>query len=169
MVARAVWNLHALTAALLVALVLGGCADDLDHLGSVARRHGVSPSAIVRLDDAFAVGARANAGVEVVAFAAAGERWSAEVIAGDSGGEMVTHLVTMGGDTAHQWNSFFFGTAPKGASRVVVESFTGTGGQVVDGTWVLAFRERELAPDQLRWRVLDAIGGTISSGTGLTP
>jgi hypothetical protein len=146
--------------------MLGGCADDL---GSVARRHGVPSSAIVRLADDFAVGARASAGVDVVAFAAAGDRWSADVIAGDDGGEMVTHLVTMGGDTAQEWNSFFFGTAPKGASRVVVESLTATGGQVVDGTWVLAFRERELAPAQLSWRVLDAIGGIIASGTGLTP
>ena len=82
---------------------------------------------------------------------------------------MTTHLVTMGGETGEEWNSFLFGTAPEVASRVVVSGHTATGGHVADGSWVLAFRDRDLLPGQLTWSVLDAIGGVIASGTGISP
>ena len=168
MVAGAVRNVHALAAALLMAALLGGCADDL---GSVARRQAISAQSIVRLSDGFAVAARrAGGGVEVVAFAeVTGGGWAAEVIAGGRDGEMTAHLVTAGGETGQKWNSFFFGTAQAGASRIVVDGFAATGGQVADGAWVMAFRERDLAPHELTWRVLDANGGVIDSGTGITP
>lgn len=167
MVTRAVRHLHALAPALLWAALLGGCAGDL---GSVARQEKIPIPAIVRLSDAYAVAARpAGDDVEVVAVTAVtGSGWSAEVIAGGGGGEMSTHLVTMGGETGQEWNSFFFGAAPEGASRVVVDDLIGSGGQVEDGAWVLAFRHRDLVPHQLTWRVLDAIGGVIASGTGIT-
>ncbi|MEO7296761.1 MAG: hypothetical protein ABIZ57_11545 [Candidatus Limnocylindria bacterium] len=150
-----------------MATLLGGCADDL---GSVARQHGVATPAIVRLSDEFAVAARrAGDGVEVVAFTGLGDRWSAEIIAFDSGGEVTARLVTMGGTSGQEWNSFFFGTAPDAASRVVVDGFAGTGGQVADTAWVVAFRERDLSPHRLHWTVLDALGDVIASGTGITP
>ncbi|MGH2385855.1 MAG: hypothetical protein ACRDGB_12515 [Candidatus Limnocylindria bacterium] len=151
--------------------MLGGCADDL---GSVAGHQGIEAPSIVRLSDGFAVAARrVEHGVELVAFintAAAG--WSTDVIgsgSGGGGGEMATHLVSMGGETGQEWNSFFFGTASGVASRVVVDGIDATGGQVADGAWVLAFRDRDLVPGQLAWRALDAIGGVIDSGTGITP
>lgn len=166
MVDRPVRHVHALAAVLLAAL-LCGCADDL---GSVARQHGVAPSAIVRLSDEFAVAARRSGdGVEVVAFTGIGDRWSTEIIANDSGGEVTARLVTMGGTTGQEWNSFLFGTAPPASSRVVVDGLAATGGQVADGAWVVAFRERDLAPQRLTWRVLDAIGDVTASGTGITP
>lgn len=168
MVTGAVRHLHALAPALLWAALLGGCAGDL---GSVARQERIPIPAIVRLSDAYAVAARpAGDDVEVVAFTAVtGSGWSAEVIASGGGGEMSTHLVTMGGETGEEWNSFLFGRAPEGASRVVIDGLIGSGGQVANGTWVLAFRHRDLVPSQLTWMVLDAIGGVIASGTGITP
>ncbi|MGI8998396.1 MAG: hypothetical protein ACR2GO_01640 [Candidatus Limnocylindria bacterium] len=152
----------------MLVVLLGGCADDL---GSVARRQGISAMALIRLSEGFAVAARrAGERVEVVAFGAdQGGGWSAEVIAGGADGEMTTHLVTMGGETGQEWNSFLFGSAPNGASRVVMDTFGATGGQVVGGAWVLAIRSRDVAPHQLTWRVLDPIGGVITSGAGLAP
>lgn len=150
------------------AVLLGGYADDL---GSVAQRQGISAPALVRLSDGFAVAARpAGNRVDVVAFVADhGDGWSAEVIAGGSNGEMTANLVTMAGETGQEWNSFLFGSAPNGASRVVVDTLGATGGQVVGGAWVLALRVRDVAPHQLTWRVLDPIGGVITSGAGLAP
>lgn len=167
MVDRAVRHVHALVPALLLAALLAGCADDL---GSVARHHGVATPAIVRLTDTFAVAApRTGDGVEVVAFTGIGDRWSAEIMAYDSGGEVTARLVTMGGATGQEWNSFLFGTAPPASSRIVVDGLAGTGGQVAGGAWVIALRERDLSPHHLRWSVLDALGDVIASGTGITP
>ncbi|MGQ0607939.1 MAG: hypothetical protein ACT4OQ_05705 [Chloroflexota bacterium] len=151
--------------------MLGGCADDL---GSVAAQQGITAPAIVRLSEGVAVAARrVEHGVEVVAFTGtAGTGWSADVIGSGSGGgagEMAAHLVSMGGETGEEWNSFFFGTASGGVSRVVVDGIAAPGGQVADGAWVLAFRDRDLVPGQLGWRALDAIGGVIDSGIGITP
>jgi len=168
MVACAVRNVYPLISGLLLAALLGGCADDL---GSVARRHGVATQAIVRLSEGLAVAARrAGDSVEVLEFAEATEGgWAAEVVAGGRDGEMTAHLVTMGGETGARWNSFLFGTAPNGASRVVVDALPADGGQVSDAVWVLAFRERDLDPSRLTWRVLSATGGVLDSGTGITP
>ena len=167
MVARAVWNVHALGPALVIAILLGGCAEDL---GSVARLEGVAAPSLVRLDDRFAVAARRTGGdVEVLAFSADPRGgWSAAVIAGSRGGEMTVHLLALDGETRQEWNSFLFGTAPDGASRVAVDGLTGSGGQVADGAWVLAFRARDVAPRHVAWSVLDAVGGVIASGTGIT-
>ncbi|MGH2418740.1 MAG: hypothetical protein ACRDFY_10440, partial [Candidatus Limnocylindria bacterium] len=84
--------------------MLGGCADDL---GSVAAGQGITAPAIVRLSEGFAVAARrVEHGVEVVAFTGtAGSAWSADVIGTGGGGEMATHLVSMGGETGQEWNS----------------------------------------------------------------
>jgi len=169
MVAGPLRRIHALAAAVIWTVLLGGCADDL---GSVAAQQGITAPAIVRLSEGFAVAARrVEHGVEVFAFTGtAGTGWSAVVIGtGRGGGEMATHLVSMGGETGQEWNSFFFGTASGVASRVVVDGIDATGGQVADGAWVLAFRDRDLVPGQLAWRALDAIGRVIDSGTGITP
>jgi hypothetical protein len=167
--ARALRNLHALAVgALLATTLLVGCQADL---GAVARDEGVPVDAIVRLDKAFAVAARpTGSGVEVIAFLATeGGGWTAQVIASDAGGEVSANLLSMSGETGDEWNSFFYGTAPGSASRVVVEGFGASGGRVTDGAWVLAFRQKDLHPDQLSWSVLDATGGIIASGTGITP
>jgi len=52
---------------------------------------------------------------------------------------------------------------------VVVEGIKAAGGQVTDGVWVLAFRQKDLHPDQLSWDALDATGVILHSGTGITP
>jgi hypothetical protein len=79
------------------------------------------------------------------------------------------HLISTAGETDAEWNSYFYGTASESVSRVSVEGLEGAGGQVVDGAWVLAFREKDLAPSELQWEFLDARGRIIDSGTGLFP
>ena len=153
----------------MAATLLAGCQADL---GSLARDEGISTDAIVRLDDAFAVAARRNASrVEVVAFVEnADEAWVTQVIAsGARDDEVTAHLISMGGDTGDEWNSYLYGTASESASHVVVEGFETAGGQVTDGAWVLAFRQKDLRPDQLAWSILDATGAPVESGTGITP
>jgi len=169
MVTGAVRNVHALgVVGLVAATLLAGCQADL---GAVARDDRISADAIVRLADTFAVAARRTGShVEVLAFSAtADEEWEVQVVASGSADGVTAHLVSMGGDTGDEWNSYFYGTAPGSASRVVVEGFATAGGQVTDGAWVLAIRQKDLRPDQLTWSVLDATGAILHTGAGITP
>lgn len=169
MVTGTVRNVHALgLAGLVAATLVAGCQADL---GAVARDERVSADAIVRLDDGFAVAARrTDSHVEVLSFSAtADEEWEVGVIASGPADGVTAHLVSMGGDTDDEWNSYLYGTAPGSASRVVVEGFATAGGQVTDGAWLLAFRQKDLHPDQLTWSVLDATGAIMHSGAGVTP
>ena len=149
-------------------MLLAGCQADL---GSVARDQAIQADAIVRLGDAFAIAAhRTSAGVEVTAFLGDDDGgWTPQVIASGGGGEVSAHLLSMGGETGDEWNTFLYGTAPESASRVVVDGFEATGGRVTDGAWVLAFRQKDLRPEQLAWAILDATGAIIDSGTGISP
>ena len=73
------------------------------------------------------------------------------------------------GETGEAWNSFFFGTAPEGASRVVVAGPGTAGGHVTDGAWVIALRREGVSPAGLQWQVVDATGDVMESGSGITP
>ena len=159
--------LHALALAA-IATALAACSASL---ASVADEVGVDRGALVVLSDTFAVAARmTGSGVELVGFRASeAGSWSTEPFARASGGRMTAHLITYGGDTGEVWNSFFFGTAPAGASRVVLDGVHGQGGEASGGAWVIAFREKDLRPDQLAWEALDAAGIVLESGTGITP
>lgn len=152
----------------MAATLLAGCQADL---GAVARDERISADAIVRLADTFAVAARRTGShVEVLAVsAAADQEWEVQVMASGPADGITAHLVSMGGDTGDEWNSYFYGTAPGSASRVVAEGFATAGGQVTDGAWVLAFRQKDLRPDQLTWSVLDATGAILHTGAGITP
>jgi hypothetical protein len=160
--------LHALAAG----IVLAGCATPMT-LDEQVRASGLAPAAVVRLTDDFAVAARADGGrVRVLSFRTdAGGGWTTqELAAADHGGvPSSTHLVSYGGETREDWNSYFYGTAPGEASRVLVDGLGAAGGQVVNGAWVLALRQKDLAPDDMHWRFVDAFGLTIESGSGIGP
>lgn len=168
MVARALRDLHALTGVAVAMVFLAGCASDLE---SIARAASVEPAALVRLSETFAVAAhRSGSRVEVVAFQRDRDgKWVPQVIAGGAGGETTAHLITMGGQTGEEWNSFLYGTAPVTASRVTVAGLHAAGGRVSDGAWVLALRQKDAHPTLLSWSVTDANGVVIGSGTGVTP
>lgn len=89
---------------------------------------------------------------------------------GRDGEELPTvHLFSMGGDTGRSFNSFVFGIAPPGAASVKLASVNGVGGDIRDGLYVIALREKSVVPDQLHWIFASSSGVTISSGTNVTP
>ena len=137
------------------------------------RSQGLAPAAVVRLAENLAIAARNDGGrVRVIEFRMdEEERWVTREIAAsdDGGGPSSAHLFSSGGETGEEWNSFFYGTAPPSVSRVTVDGFQAEGGQVVEGAWVVALREKDANPDQVRWEFLDAFGGVIDSGTGIFP
>ena len=137
------------------------------------RAQELAPAAIVRLATDRAVAARFDGGrVRVIEFRTDEEdRWVAQEIASadDGGGPSSANLFSLGGDTSDEWNSYFYGTAPNAVSRVTVEGLAAEGGQVVEGAWVVVLRERDLTPDEMRWKFVDAFGRVIDSGTGIFP
>ena len=155
----------------LIPLVLAACA--ATTLEEQVRAEGLAPAAVVRLEDDLAVVAVRDAGqVRVMEFAqTASGTWTKEPIATSATGTGASsaHLLSSGGDTGTEWNSYFYGTAPPSVSRVVLEDFDAVGGQVVDGAWVLVLREEDLTPDDMRWTFVDAVKRVIESGTGILP
>ena len=128
---------------------------------------------LVRLADSSAVAARRSDGsVQIIGFdLSENGDWVTSVRGSGSPAPASgsAHLISTAGETDAEWNSYFFGTAPEFVSRVSVEGLEGAGGQVVGGAWVLAFREKDLVPTELRWQFLDARGRVVDSGTGLFP
>lgn len=155
----------------LTAVGLAACAPT--SLEAQVRALGLEPAALVRLADDRAVAARGGGGsARVIELRADGEgAWRTQEIAGSTfdAAPFSTHLLSLGGDTGDEWNSYFYGTAPADVSRVTLDGLGAVGGQVVDGAWVLALRERDLVPDDMHWTFVDAFGQTIRSGTGIGP
>jgi hypothetical protein len=150
-------------------MALAACGVDL---GTAAQNEGIHAAALIRLTDTYAVAARrVDSRVEVLAFTADGTAWSARAVATtDAGADAWSaHLVSQGGDTGDEWNSFLYGTAGADASRVVAVGRGGQGGQVVGGAWVIAMRGRDIGPESVHWQVLDATGGVLASGSGISP
>lgn len=135
--------------------------------------HGLAAAAVVRLSESRALAAeRTPDRVRVLNFQSDGAGdWQVSEIAGTLNPPegSSANLFSLSGETGDEWNSFFYGTAPDNVSRVEVEGLDGTGGQVVDGAWVIAFRDRDLTPEAMRWQFVDALGGIVESGTGIFP
>jgi hypothetical protein len=130
-------------------------------------------AALVRLADDRAVAARGDAGsARVIELRADGEgAWRTQEIAASTfdAAPFSTHLISLGGETGDEWNSYFYGTAPADVSRVTLDGLAATGGQVVEEAWVLVLPARDLTPDEMHWTFVDAFGQTIRSGTGIGP
>ncbi len=82
-------------------------------------------------------------------------------------GTDTVYLLSYGGNTGGDWNTFVYGTAASGIARVELDLPGGVGGRVIDGAWLVALPDKEVAPDQLHWRFLAADGGTVREGQGL--
>ncbi len=160
-------NLPAL-ALLALATGLAGCGGELEAL---ARAEGVDGAAVVPLSETQAVAARLRgATVEVIAFSFDGEGWSSQVIgSSQAAAQGSVSLFGYAGDTDEKYNTFAYGSAGEDVSRVQLTGLAAAGGRVIDGAWVLALREKELAPNDLHWRFLSAEGGVLAEGTGIRP
>jgi hypothetical protein len=164
-------NLPALTLAAAVALLfLQGCGPP--GVEAVVARAGVRGEAVVRLEARYAVAARTvGSGAEVLAFLESDDgEWSVQQLASaELAGPNGVQMISYGGETGETWNTFVYGVAGGEVSRVVLDGRPGAGGQVIDGAWVIALRERDLEPGDIHWRFLSARGGVVASGTGITP
>jgi hypothetical protein len=79
------------------------------------------------------------------------------------------HLISYGGATGEEWNTFVFGTAQPGTARVELRGFLDQrGGTVADGAWVIALREKDLGPEDIEWRFVGD-DGAVRTGIGIFP
>lgn len=68
-------------------------------------------------------------------------------------------------DVAINVRYYLFGQDTRDMTRTMI-GLDAIGGQVVDGLWLIAIRDDEIAPDQ-RWEIRDALGiAVMESGTG---
>lgn len=167
--ARRLRQLPALIGGALLVASFAGCGRG--EIGDVVSAEGLRGAAVVRLSAGFAVAARVRSDrVEVVAFIQSDGAWRAQQLASAAaGGRPVVQLVALSGETGSRWNAFAFGTAGARVSRVRLVGLAGVGGQVVDGAWVIALRQRDLSPRLLAWEFLSARGGVLDAGRGITP
>ncbi|HET6380657.1 MAG TPA: hypothetical protein VFH63_06425 [candidate division Zixibacteria bacterium] len=153
-----------------VLVALAGCGPS--GFEALVAEYDLRGEAVVRLGPDYAVAARAlPGGAEVIGFLRQenGE-WTAQQLASSElAGPNGVQMVSYGGETGEEWNTFVYGVAAREVSRVVLEGRLGEGGQVIGGAWVVALRERDLGPRDIHWRFLSARGGVLASGSGITP
>jgi len=77
------------------------------------------------------------------------------------------NLLSYGGNTGERWNTFVYGNAPLNVARVELDMPGGTGGQVIDGAWVIVLPDRDVTPDQLHWQFLGPDDEVVLEGDGI--
>jgi len=136
-----------------------------------AARLGVDPASIVDIGNAAVAPSIGPAGISIVAIRQHDGEWVVSPITTSPGpvGADSLHLVSYGGATGEAWNSFVFGTAAPGTVAVELVGFQGQrGGQVVDGAWIIALRERDVSPQEVEWRFIGE-DGSVRTGVGIFP
>lgn len=132
----------------------------------------VPPTALTRLSmERAVVAVRDGRAVRLIEFREEDGGWVRQELSRFGLGDAASglHLQSLDGETGDEWNTFIYGTAPASASRVQVDGYDAEGGRVVDGTWVLALRDRGLRPDDIHWTFVDALGEVVDAGTGIFP
>jgi len=86
----------------------------------------------------------------------------------ESGNVPTVHPLRYGGETGDVYNSFVFGIAPPGAVRFSLAASGPTaGGEIVNGTFVVAMTAKDLAPNALDWAFLSADQQVVAEGIGI--
>jgi hypothetical protein len=153
--------------AIVLLTLLGACAPPAIDPAALLP---VKPTAVVRFGDAAGAALATKGRVEVwVARWEGGEPTANPIAASAAVPPLLDRvdLVSYGGETGEEWNTFVYGTAEPGTARVELEGFDGLGGQVVDGAWLIVLREKDVTPEQLHWRFVRADGTVRRDGTGL--
>jgi hypothetical protein len=155
----------------IVALAVVACTGSIRPIEAAAQL-GLDPAAVVDVGTAaLAPSAGSDGRVAIVAVRQRDGEWVATPITASPAraGTDSLHLFSYGGATGEAWNTFVFGTAAHGTIRVEVAGFPDQrGGRVVDGAWIIALREKDLSPHDIRWRFIDD-DGSARSGTGIFP
>ncbi|HWP64126.1 MAG TPA: hypothetical protein VNO86_11715 [Candidatus Binatia bacterium] len=133
----------------------------------------IPPEQLVVLANDLRVGARIDSGRLdlVVAERDLFGTWTGHIITSTRAtpGQDSLHLVSFGGQRDLTWNSYVFGTAAPGTTAVLVTGLEGAvGGEVVNGVWVIALPQKDLAPGDIHWTFLRA-DGSRRTGEGTFP
>ena len=148
------------------ALLLAGC-----QLLAPRPSLPVTPAAVVELGSEAAAARLVDGRVEVQVAVpgSSGQQGSVSAITSSpaQGGMDTVYLLSYGGDTGGQWNTFVYGTAAPNVARVELDLPGGVGGQVVDGAWLVVLPDKDIVPEQLHWRFLAADGSPIREVEGL--
>lgn len=156
---------------LAIALPAAACGPHATPV-SAAAGLGIDPEAVVDIGTAgVAPTIEPDGRVGIVAIRLLDGAWVATPITASPGriGTDSLHLVSYGGATGEDWNTFVFGTAAPGTERVELAGFPDQrGGRVVDGAWIVALRERDVGPGDLEWRFI-AGDGSVRTGAGIFP
>lgn len=138
--------------------------------------HGVDPATVVVLDDETRVAVRkiGPRNVEALYFDHDLVRgWDAGVGRGvgvDIGAGTVVAMMGWGGEDTLGWSALLYGLGPPGTARVEVPAASAVGrvSDPVTSAFFIASR-KELTPDDIRYRLLDAAGNILFEGHGLGP
>lgn len=137
-----------------------------------ARSLGIDPAGVVDIGTAAVAPSVGTDGrIAIVAVRQQDGQWIATPLSSSPGlaGTDSLHLLSWSGATGEDWNTIVFGTAAPGTVRVELEGFPDQrGGTVVHGAWVIALREKDLGPPDMKWRFIDH-DGSVRRGTGIFP
>ena len=148
----------------LLLVCLLGCDVFASEAVRRAKDDGVPPSHIVPLDDSAAVGTRVNGSNLEVVLAyrdAAGELQSEEVVQIEIVPGTNSFNFSSGSGLGVGWNTFLYGSAAPGVTRVASTVPDGRGGDVVDGVWVIASPSESDAVGNPSVTFLDDHGGVV--------
>jgi hypothetical protein len=133
---------------------------------------GFADLGIVGLGDAAAVAARDGATVVVSVVRREGDGWVASAITShrDSGDDYSVHLVSYD-NTGDRWNTFVYGSALPGVSRVHLDGFPEQAGGRVgpDGSWLIVLPDEDVTPSDLRTEFLSPTGVVLYEDEGIFP
>lgn len=145
-------------------------APDEEARNAIAAAFELEPSALVATDDGLVFVARMDGELRLL-LAREGDPNRVEVLAraeevavapGTSGAS--SFAVVCPPDSVDV-RYYFFGRDEREVTRVLT-GLTGLGGEVVDGLWVLAITDDEIAPQQ-QWEIVDPLGmARMEAGTG---
>jgi hypothetical protein len=135
----------------------------------IAERFGIRPAALIATEEGYAFVVRSGeelqlllsrdstgSTIDVLA------RVEAAPFDDDRGGLSSFAVVCPTGSASVR--HYLFGQDVREVERHLV-GLIASGGEVVDGLWLLAIGEEEIAPD-VEWELVDAAGTTIESATG---
>jgi hypothetical protein len=150
--------------------VLVSCAGP--SLEQLLAAEDLPPAALTRLSmERALVAVRDGRSIRLFEFREEQDDWVRQELSRSGIGDAVSslHLQSLDGETGDEWNSLIYGAAPPEVSRVEIEGYEGEGGRVVEGVWVIALRDKGLAPDDIHWTFVDALGAIVDSGSGSFP
>jgi hypothetical protein len=144
-------------------------APDQEARRGVAEMFDVDPSALVATEDGFVFVARLGDELHLL-LSREGATENVEVLARvvddlppDASGGSSFAVVCPAGSLGVRY--YLFGQDTREVTRVT-RGLSGIGGEVIDGLWLLAITDDEIAPEQ-RWEVVDPLGiGGFQSGSG---